>query len=225
LAVGGEGAEDLVGGLGSFQVCTECGWSPNARQIREIADWLIPVAAAIDRVDQCVSCPGPRSSSVRVITSSTCSSVIVRGAPGRGSSGRPSSRAATNRDRHFATVARDTPSAAATSVFEDGLVGTPARMHRRSAWWAPSGRVARDRHPLARIRRLRERRRELRIRTSECSAAHERNRRPAQGRASGGLAAGDRGHHGWLLVQRGGSAPSPAGMRIGRRVEDQVSII
>jgi hypothetical protein len=63
LAVGGEGAEDLVGGLGSFQVCTKCGWSPNARQIREIADWLIPVAAAIDRVDQCVSCPGPQGGS------------------------------------------------------------------------------------------------------------------------------------------------------------------
>jgi hypothetical protein len=28
---------------------------PNARQIREIAVWDIPVAAAIDRVDQCVS--------------------------------------------------------------------------------------------------------------------------------------------------------------------------
>jgi hypothetical protein len=35
-----------------------CGLRPNARQIREIADWLIPVAAAVDRVDQCVSCPG-----------------------------------------------------------------------------------------------------------------------------------------------------------------------
>jgi hypothetical protein len=29
--------------------------SPNARQIREIADRDIPVAVAIDRVDQCVS--------------------------------------------------------------------------------------------------------------------------------------------------------------------------
>jgi hypothetical protein len=74
---------------------------PKARQIREIADWLIPVAAAIDRAGQCVSSPGPRSSSVFMITSSTCSSVIVRGAPGRGPSPRPSSRAAANRDCHL----------------------------------------------------------------------------------------------------------------------------
>ena len=36
-----------------------------ARQILETADWDMPVAAAIDRVDQCVSAPGPRSSPLR----------------------------------------------------------------------------------------------------------------------------------------------------------------
>ena len=106
------------GSVLNFQVCTRWGLRPKARQIRETADWLMPVAAAIDRVDQCVSSPGPRSSSVLVITSSTCSSVIFRGAPGRGSSDRPSSRDATKRPRHLRTVSRDTPRPAATSVFE-----------------------------------------------------------------------------------------------------------
>jgi hypothetical protein len=48
------------GSADNFHVCTRWGLSPKARQIREIAAWLIPVAAAIDRVDQCVSSPGPR---------------------------------------------------------------------------------------------------------------------------------------------------------------------
>jgi hypothetical protein len=42
------------GSVDSFHVSTRCGLSPNARQIREIADCDIPVAVAIDRVDQCV---------------------------------------------------------------------------------------------------------------------------------------------------------------------------
>jgi hypothetical protein len=58
------------GSVDSFQVCTACGLSPNARQIRDTADCDIPVADAIDRVDQCASCPGV-SSKVLVITSST----------------------------------------------------------------------------------------------------------------------------------------------------------
>ena len=43
------------GSVDSFQVSTRWGLSPNARQIREIADCDISVAEAIDRVDQCVS--------------------------------------------------------------------------------------------------------------------------------------------------------------------------
>jgi hypothetical protein len=105
------------GSVLNFQVWTKCGLSPNARQIRLTADCDMPVAAAIDRVDQCVSCPGPRSSRVLAITSSTCASVTVRGAPGRGSSCSPSSRAARNRARHLVTVGRDTPSATATFLF------------------------------------------------------------------------------------------------------------
>src|SRR5215213_10408260 len=69
------------------------------------------------------------------MTRSTCSSVIWSGAPGRGSSARPSSRRATNRDRHLVTVGRDTPSRSATSRL---LVPSPqaSRIRQRSssAW-------------------------------------------------------------------------------------------
>jgi hypothetical protein len=44
--------------------------------------WDIPVAFAIDRVDQCVA-PFGISSKVFTITASTLSSVIGRGAPDR----------------------------------------------------------------------------------------------------------------------------------------------
>jgi hypothetical protein len=40
------------GSADSFQVCSRCGLSPKARQIREMAVWLIPTCRAIDRVDQ-----------------------------------------------------------------------------------------------------------------------------------------------------------------------------
>ena len=69
----------------------------------ETADWDKPLACAIVRVDQCVPCAG-RVSSVRVIKASTSASVICRGAPGRGSSARPSSRAIRKRSRHLHTV-------------------------------------------------------------------------------------------------------------------------
>ena len=51
-----------------------------------------------------------------MITFSTCSSVIVRGRPGRGSSLSPSSRSSRNRDRHLPAVAREIPSSAATAL-------------------------------------------------------------------------------------------------------------
>jgi hypothetical protein len=69
----------------SLNASVWCGFSPNAHQILLTADWLIPVAAAIDRVDQCVASAGC-SSSVFTITRSTSSSLIARGFPGRGSS-------------------------------------------------------------------------------------------------------------------------------------------
>ena len=104
------------GSVDSFQVWTMCGLRPNARQIRETAVWDMPADLAIDRVDQCVSPFGGACSSVAAITFSTCSSVIVRGRPGRGSSFSPSSRDARNRDRHLPAVVLDIPSSAATPL-------------------------------------------------------------------------------------------------------------
>lgn len=86
---------------------------PAWRQIRLTADWLIPVSAAIRRVDHRRR-PAGGASSARAITRATCSSVIVRGAPGRGASRSPASRSARNRDRHLRTVSRESPSSAAT---------------------------------------------------------------------------------------------------------------
>ena len=80
-----------------------------ARQIRVTADWDMPAALAMARVDQCVSLSGGSCSSVAMITFSTCPSVTVRGWPGRGSSLSPSSRDSTNRDRHFDTVPWNSP--------------------------------------------------------------------------------------------------------------------
>ena len=105
------------GSVESFQSSTRCGLSPNARQIREIAVWLSPVSCAIDRVDQCVSPRAGLDSRVLTITDSTTSSVSFRGAPGRGSSDKPSNPLAINRDRHVPTMSRETPSLAATCVF------------------------------------------------------------------------------------------------------------
>ena len=80
----------------SLNVSVWWGSSPNARQIRLTAVWLIPVAAAIERVDQCVASRGC-SSSVFTITRSTSSSLIERGLPGRGSSCKPSRPRRANR--------------------------------------------------------------------------------------------------------------------------------
>src|SRR5262245_8052487 len=65
----------------SLNACVWCGFSPNARQMRLTADCDMPVAAAIDLVDQCVASFG-LSSSVFTITRSTSSSPIERGLPG-----------------------------------------------------------------------------------------------------------------------------------------------
>jgi hypothetical protein len=94
-----------------------CGLSPNARQIRLTADCDIPVAAAVERVDQCVA-PVGCSSSVFTITRSTSSSLIVRGLPGRGSSCKPSTPRLANRTRHLLTVLALQPSAAAISLLD-----------------------------------------------------------------------------------------------------------
>jgi hypothetical protein len=104
------------GSVLSFQVSTRCGLRPKARQTRDTDDCDRPVSAAIDRVDQCVSCPRPFSVRARVTSTSTCSSVIFRGAPGRGASASPSSRDSWNRDRQVRTISRETPNRPATPV-------------------------------------------------------------------------------------------------------------
>ena len=104
------------GSLESFQCSTRCGCSPNARQIRETVDCDSPVRLAICRVDQCVPPSGGADSSARTTTSSTWSSLTVRGRPGRGSSTNPSNRSAANRARHFVTVGRLTPNRCAIST-------------------------------------------------------------------------------------------------------------
>jgi hypothetical protein len=104
------------GSVESLKVSTRCGRSAKARQMRTTADWLRPVALASERVLQCVA-PGGAASRVVVTARSTCSSVILRGAPGRGSSSRPSSPRSAKRRRHSATVGRLTPSASATPPF------------------------------------------------------------------------------------------------------------
>ncbi len=104
------------GSFDSFQVSCRCGCSPNACQIRITASGVIPTSLAIDLVDQCVASFGA-DSSVVITTRSTCSSVIVRGRPGRGSSNSPSRRRSANRLRHFVTVGRETPNDSAISPF------------------------------------------------------------------------------------------------------------
>ena len=114
------------GSVESLKVSIRWGFSPNARQMRLIADWDIPVVVAIDRVDQWVAFVGV-SWRVFTMTASTLSSVTVRGAPGRGSSTSPSRRLAMNLPRHLPTVTGFTPSRAATAWFV-----IPASAHPRT---------------------------------------------------------------------------------------------
>lgn len=100
----------------SLKICLRCGCKAKACQIRTTADWLSPTAWARLRVLQCVALAGVLS---KVVTTarSTCSSVIRRGAPGRGSSSSPSGPRSAKRLRQVATVWRLTPSACATAPF------------------------------------------------------------------------------------------------------------
>src|SRR5882762_7799890 len=100
-----------------LKVSTWYGLSPKLFQIRQIVDLDKPVSVAIDARDQCVALAGV-ASKVLTITSSIRSSSIARGAPGRGSSARPSRRLSKNRVRHVVTVWGHTPNSAATSVFD-----------------------------------------------------------------------------------------------------------
>src|SRR5882762_3789127 len=100
------------GSADSLKVSLRWGWRENARQMRCTVEIDKPEALAIERVLQWVAAAGIVSNVV-VTTSAIFSSPILRGAPGRGSSARPSNRLAANRWRQVATVRRLTPSCAA----------------------------------------------------------------------------------------------------------------
>src|SRR3712207_6975850 len=68
------------GSVESLKVSTRCGFRAKARQMRQTAVWLRPVARASERVLQCVASAGA-ASRVVVTARSTCSSVILRDAP------------------------------------------------------------------------------------------------------------------------------------------------
>jgi hypothetical protein len=122
------------GSVLSLKASVRCGLSRNAFQIRPTVDLLSPDRLAIDARDQWVASGGV-SSSVATITASTCSSVILRGAPGRGSSTSPSNRRATNRDRHLPTVGSDTPSSAATCLLVAPVAQASTIRHRNASPW------------------------------------------------------------------------------------------
>ncbi len=112
---------------------------------------MSPTSRAIDRVDQCVAAFGLLSS-VLVITAATCSSLIVRGRPGRGSSVNPSERCSANRDRHFVTIARLIPNRSAISVFLSPSAAANTIRDRNASACEPVGR--RPSHPRLQLRAL-----------------------------------------------------------------------
>src|SRR5882757_1409652 len=83
------------GSADSLKVSLRWGWRENARQMRCTVEIDKPEALAIERVLQWVAAAGIVSNVV-VTTSAIFSSPILRGAPGRGSSARPSSRQAAD---------------------------------------------------------------------------------------------------------------------------------
>ncbi len=120
------------GSVDSLKLSARQGWRPKAAQMRVTAVWFSPIALAIEHGDQWVASAG-FSWRVLTITSSTLSSPILRGAPGRGSSNRPSRRWTTKRRRHLPTVAWLTPSLAATSWLVAPLAAARMMRARRAS--------------------------------------------------------------------------------------------
>src|SRR5439155_8498460 len=120
---------------------TRWGCNANARQIRLTAVWLNPQRRAMARVLQCVASRGVFSSVSRT-TCSTCSSVIFRGAPGRGSSSSPATRFATNRRRQRPTVWRVTRASTATALLSRPLTHASTMRARCASACAVVGRRA-----------------------------------------------------------------------------------
>src|SRR3954449_7488855 len=111
------------GSVDSLNVSSTHGLSPNAFQIRLTVGCDIPGAFAIARVDQCVA---PTGFWVRVFTTtaSTWSSVTVRGTAERCSSANPTSRLATNRDRHGHPPVGRTPHIGGGHIQQEAVGGS-----------------------------------------------------------------------------------------------------
>src|SRR3989442_5424515 len=111
--------------------------------MRLMVAWLRPAAWAIPRVLQCVA-PRGVLSSVRTTTCSVSSSVMVRGAPGRGSSYKPARRSHTNRVRHLPTVAGVARSRWATPLLSWPSAQANTMRARRASAGTERDRWARD---------------------------------------------------------------------------------
>ncbi len=111
--------------------------------MRLMVAWLRPAAWAIPRVLQCVA-PRGVLSSVRTTTCSISSSVMVRGAPGRGSSYKPARRSRTNRVRHLPTVAGVARSRWATPLLSWPSAHASTMRARRASAGTERDRWARD---------------------------------------------------------------------------------
>ena len=102
------------GSVESLKCSCRWGCKPKVRQMRWTASLDRPLSSPMVRTDHWVSSSG-LVCSVLYTTSATCSSVIDRGAPERSSSYKPLSPFLRKRWRHLPTVARVTPTAAATA--------------------------------------------------------------------------------------------------------------
>src|SRR5438270_41663 len=127
------------GSLENLKFSTRCGCNPKACQIRTMAVCDSPVFPAISRLLQWVLLSGI-DSSVWVMTSSTCASVMDRGAPGRGSSNSPSSRPTRKRSRHLQTVAPVTCNFFATTPLLHPSSHPSTILARIASAWADFGR-------------------------------------------------------------------------------------
>src|SRR3954469_20536378 len=106
-----------------------------------MALWDSPTALAMPRVLHWVAALG-FSSRVLVTTSSTRASVIVRGAPGRGSSVSPSRRSSRKRFRHLPTVTVLMRSRAATALLSSPSAQARTILAREARRWVLVGRDA-----------------------------------------------------------------------------------
>src|ERR1039458_580856 len=119
------------GSVESLKYSLRWGCKPKACQIRCTLVWLSPLVAALDLVLQWVASRGV-DSRVFTTTASTRSSLILRGAPLRGSSSRPAPPPLMNRDRHLPTVALVTCSSSATCMLVTPLA-QPSTIRERKA--------------------------------------------------------------------------------------------